>query len=95
MARRSAPLIGAAEGADRDTVDRYLHLAPTQRGPEAIAEIRALFDVYGSIEFARAYAEGIAGSALEAFEAAFADATDGEDKDFVRALIPYMLGRPR
>jgi geranylgeranyl diphosphate synthase type II len=88
-------LIGAAEGADRDTVDRYLRLAPTQRGPEAIGEIRALFDVYGSIEFARAYAEGIAGSALEAFEAAFADAADGEDKDFVRALIPYMLGRPR
>ena len=51
--------------------------------------------MYGRIEFARAYAEGIAGSALEAFEAAFADAADGEDKDFVRALIPYMLGRPR
>jgi geranylgeranyl diphosphate synthase type II len=88
-------LIGAAEGSDRHTVDRYLRLEPAERGADVIAEIRALFDVYGSIEFARAYAEGIAGSAREAFEAAFADAADGEDKDFVRALIPYMLGRPR
>jgi hypothetical protein len=86
-------LIGAARGSDRHTVDRYLRLAPTERGPEVIAAIRALFDVYGSIEFARAYAEGIAGSALDAFEAAFADAFEGADKDFVRAMIPYMLGR--
>jgi geranylgeranyl diphosphate synthase, type II len=88
-------LIGAASGPDQAIVDRYLRLAPSERRPEVIAEIRALFDVYGSIEFARAYALGIAGSALDAFEAAFADAADGEDKDFVRALIPYMLGRPR
>jgi geranylgeranyl diphosphate synthase, type II len=88
-------LIGTAEGADRDAVDRYLRLEPTERGPEEIAGIRSLFAVYGSIEFARAYAEGIAGSAVEAFEDAFADAADGEDKDFVRGLIPYMLGRPR
>jgi geranylgeranyl diphosphate synthase type II len=88
-------LIGAAGGSDRGIVDRYLRLTPTERGPEVIAQIRALFDVYGSIEFARAYAEGIAGSALDAFEAAFAGARDGGDKDFVRALIPYMLGRPR
>jgi geranylgeranyl diphosphate synthase type II len=88
-------LIGAAEGSDRHTVDRYLRLEPAERGADVIAEIRALFDVYGSIEFAGAYAQGIAGSAQDAFEAAFADAADGEDKDFVRALIPYMLGRPR
>jgi hypothetical protein len=72
-------LIGAAKGSDRGIVDRYLRLAPTERGPDVVTEIRALFDVYGSIGFARAYAEGIAGSALDAFEAAFADATDGED----------------
>jgi geranylgeranyl diphosphate synthase, type II len=88
-------LIGAVEGSDRHILDHYLRLEPNERGAEVISEIRALFDVYGSIEFARAYAEGIAGSALDAFEAAFADAVDGEDKDFVRALIPYMLGRPR
>jgi geranylgeranyl diphosphate synthase type II len=88
-------LIGVASGSDRGIVDRYLRLAPTERGPEVIAEIRALFDVHGSIEFARAYAEGIAGSALDAFEAAFAGTSDGPDKEFVRALIPYMLGRAR
>ena len=88
-------LIGAAAGADRAVVDRYLRLAPAARAPEVVAEIRALIDTYGSIEFARAYAEGIAGSALDAFEAAFGDARPGPDTDFVQALVPYMVGRAR
>ena len=88
-------LAAHAEGPDRAFVDRFLRCSPAERTPDVIVDIRSLMDAYDSIEFARAYAEGIAGSALEAFEAAFADAADGEDKDFVRALIPYMLGRPR
>jgi len=49
--------------------------------------------INGSIAFAEEYARGIAGAAVEAYEAAFADARPGEDAEFVRALIPYMLGR--
>jgi geranylgeranyl diphosphate synthase type II len=60
-----------------------------------IAHVRALIDAYGSIEFTRAYAAGIAGSAADAFEVAFAAARPGPDKDFVRALVPYMLDRRR
>jgi geranylgeranyl diphosphate synthase type II len=48
---------------------------------------------YGSIEFAAAYAQGIAGAALEAFETAFADAEPGPDREFVRAVVPYMVTR--
>ena len=58
-----------------------------------VAEIRGLMDAYGSIEFAAAYAQGIAGAALDAFEEAFAPAAAGPDRDFVRALVPYMLDR--
>jgi geranylgeranyl diphosphate synthase, type II len=88
-------LSGHAAGADRTVVDRYLRLSPAERTPEVIAEIRALIDMYGSIEFTRAYAAGIAGAALDAFEAAFAAARPGPDTEFVRALVPYMLGRTR
>jgi geranylgeranyl diphosphate synthase type II len=58
-----------------------------------IDEIRSLFVHYGSIDFARAYAGGIASAAEEAFDEAFATAMPGPDMAFVRALIPYMLGR--
>jgi geranylgeranyl diphosphate synthase type II len=88
-------LTAHAEGPDRLVVDRYLRQSPAERTPGMIADIRALVDAYESIEFARAYAAGIAGSALDAFEVAFAPARPGPDRDFVRALVPYMLDRQR
>ena len=88
-------LIGDAVGSDRVVADRYLSLSPDERTPAIVAEIRDLIDAYGSIEFARAFAEGIADSALDAFEIAFAPARPGPDTEFVRALVPYMLGRHR
>jgi geranylgeranyl diphosphate synthase, type II len=94
--KRTLPLIYLvrnARGGDRDTLDRYLALERSERTAEMVAEIRRLMDVYGSIEFAAAYARGIAGAALDAFEAAFAAAAAGPDRDFVRALVPYMLDR--
>lgn len=88
-------LAAHVEGADRAVVDRYLRLSPAERTPDLIADIRSLMDAYGSVEFTRAYAAGIAGSALDAFEVAFATARPGPDVDFVRALVPYMLDRRR
>jgi geranylgeranyl diphosphate synthase type II len=86
-------LIGHATGPDRAVVDRYLRLAPADRTTDVVGEIRALIDAYGSIEFTQAYGEGIAGSALDAFDVAFASARPGPDAEFVRAIVPYMLGR--
>lgn len=88
-------LAAHAEGADRGVVDRYLRCSPAERTPDVIADIRALIDAYGSVDFARAYAAGIAGSAADAFEVAFAAARPGADKNFVQALVPYMLDRQR
>jgi geranylgeranyl diphosphate synthase type II len=86
-------LISEAVGEDRRAVERYLRLRRADRTPAVVAEIRALIDRYGCIEFAQAYAAGIASAAAEAFEDAFAAAEPGPDRDFVRALVPYMLGR--
>jgi geranylgeranyl diphosphate synthase type II len=94
--KRTLPLIHLlrhARGPDRDTLDGYLRLDRSQRTAGMVTEIRGLLDAYGSIAFATAYARGIAGAALDAFEAAFAPATAGPDRDFVRALVPYMLDR--
>jgi geranylgeranyl diphosphate synthase type II len=94
--KRTLPLIHLlrhARGPDRDTLDGYLRLDRSERTAGMVTEIRGLLDAYGSIAFATAYARGIAGAALDAFEAAFAPATAGPDRNFVRALVPYMLDR--
>jgi geranylgeranyl diphosphate synthase type II len=94
--KRTLPLIHLlrnARGADRDTLDRYLSLERLDRTPAMVEDIRGLLDAYGSIAFAAAYARGIASAALDAFEEAFAPAEPGPDRDFVRALVPYMLDR--
>jgi len=94
--KRTLPLIHLmrhAQGSDRRLVDRYLRLERSERSAGLVAEIRGLLNAYGSIAFAAAYAQGIAGAALDAFDAAFAPAMAGPDRDFVRALVPYMLDR--
>jgi geranylgeranyl diphosphate synthase, type II len=94
--KRTLPLIHLlrhARGRDRDTLDRYIRLERSQRTGAMVAEIRGLLDAYGSVTFAAEYARGIAGAALQAFETAFAPARPGLDRDFIRALVPYMLDR--
>jgi geranylgeranyl diphosphate synthase type II len=94
--KRTLPLIHLvrnARGRDRRALDRYLRLERVERSAAIVAEIRSLLDKYESIAFAAAYARGIAGAALDAFEAAFGPAAAGRDRDFVRALVPYMLDR--
>jgi geranylgeranyl diphosphate synthase type II len=86
-------LIGNARGNDAAFVERYLALPRAERTPAVIGRLRALLDRYGSIEFAANYGAGIASVALDAFDAAFASAIPGPDTEFVRALVPYMLGR--
>lgn len=94
--KRTLPLIHllrSAQGADRDLLGRYLGLERSERTAAMVAEVRELLDAYGSITFAAEYARGIAGAALDTFEEAFASAAPGPDRDFVRALVPYMLDR--
>ena len=50
---------------------------------------------HGSLAFAEEFARGIARSASEAFEDAFADVPDSAARRFVRDLVPYMVDRDR
>jgi geranylgeranyl diphosphate synthase type II len=86
-------LIGHAQGADGRFVRDYLAMERDDRTRDVVDRVRELMDRYGSIVFATEYARGIADEALDAFDVAFASAAPGPDSDFVRALVPYMLGR--
>lgn len=88
-------VLGHATGADREVARRFAVQSRAERTADDVAAIRELIDRYDSIEFAAAYAQGIADQAAAAFEDAFTGAQPGPDLDFVRALVPYMLGRSR
>lgn len=88
-------LVEVATGSDRDVLHRYLSASPPDRTPEMVADLRRMMRDHGSIEFAASYAEGIASEAANAFDTAFEPAPSGRARDFVRALIPYMLERSR
>jgi geranylgeranyl diphosphate synthase, type II len=95
-AKRSLALIHlgrAVEGDDATVLDDYLAVDRPERTAAMVAGIRILLDKYGSIEFAHDYARGIAVAAMEACEEAFGDCPESDDTRFVRALVPYMLGR--
>ena len=84
-----------AQGSDREFLHDYLAMDRAARTPSVVERVRALMERYGSLGFARDYADGIAGAALDAYEEAFAGAREGPDTGFVRALVPYMVGRRR
>jgi geranylgeranyl diphosphate synthase, type II len=86
-------LMGQAEGDDHELVAAYLGMDRAERDPELVGEIRRLMEHYGSIDFAMQYGVGIASGAIDAFGEAFAGVAAGTDVDFLRALVPYMLGR--
>ncbi len=86
-------LMQHANGADRAVVDEYLRLDRSGRTPALVVQIRELMHRYGSVEFTRAYAAGIAGAARAAFDEAFAGVPESDATGFLRSLIPYMLDR--
>jgi geranylgeranyl diphosphate synthase type II len=88
-------LLAAASDTDRDRVTRFLALPPPRRTTQAIADVRSMMDDYGSVAFADQFARGIAHSAGEAFEQAFAGVPDSPARRFVADLIPYMVDRDR
>lgn len=95
-AKRSLAMIHlgrAVEGDDSAVLHDYLSVDRPARTPAMIEGIRALLEKYRSIEFAHDYARGIAIAAMEAYEEAFGDCPESDDTRFVKALVPYMLGR--
>jgi geranylgeranyl diphosphate synthase, type II len=87
---RLVHLLANARGADLTLVQDYLRCSRTEGSPELVRTVRDLMDDYGSIAFTSEYAEGILLVAQEYFEQAFADAQQGPDLDFLRALVPYV-----
>jgi geranylgeranyl diphosphate synthase type II len=58
--------------------------------PERVAQVVDLMVRHGSLDYASAFADGLAGAAFAEFDAAMGTLPDSPDKDFVRSLVLYL-----
>ncbi|MDX6315041.1 MAG: geranylgeranyl diphosphate synthase, type [Streptomyces sp.] len=58
--------------------------------PERIERVVGLMEKHGAVDYACAFADGLAGAALAEFDTAMGHLPDGPDKDFVRSLVLYL-----
>lgn len=70
-----------------------LALDRTRRREQDIAWVRALMDQYNCIEYARAFAHGLAGAALHEYTQVYGALPESPDKRFIRELITWVFER--
>ena len=95
-------LLAAAEPGERRALVAYLAAAAErQAGGDAVpapaigpGEVLDLMVRHGSLEFAFQFGQGVAAAAYDAFGVAFAGVPPSPPRDFVEAIVPYMLERP-
>jgi geranylgeranyl diphosphate synthase, type II len=85
--------IRESAAADRRRLLRYLGKQRRHRSASETAWVRSLLGAQGSFDYARRIAKGLAGAALYEFECGFASVAEGRDKNFIRALISWVLRR--
>ncbi|WNG62661.1 polyprenyl synthetase family protein [Archangium gephyra] len=86
-------LLNAMDPEARDRLSRVLGRSRVERTREEVQWVREQMDRYGSIDYARQVAHGLAGAAMYEFALAFADMPDSPDKDFLAALPTWVIER--
>jgi geranylgeranyl diphosphate synthase type II len=93
--KRTLILVDAFGKADRFEKERLQEILAKPRTRRAAREIEWMNELvarHGSIERARAVARQFGQAAMKEFEVAYAG-VEGEDKEFVRELVQYAVGR--
>lgn len=86
-------LLNAMDSESRARLAQVLGRPRVERTREEVQWVRKQMDRYGSIDYARQVAHGLAGAALHEFALAFADVPDSPDKDFLAALPTWVIER--
>jgi geranylgeranyl diphosphate synthase type II len=79
---------------ERRRLDAFLGLDRHARTAADVAWLAALMEKQGSIDYARSFAQGLAGAALHEFELAYGDLPETRDKAFLANLVPWVFDRP-
>jgi geranylgeranyl diphosphate synthase type II len=88
-----AHLFRSVTGAEAARLAGILGKPRADRLPREIYWLLDLLKQRGSIEYARDAARQLAKEAQHEFESAYSDARDGEDREFVRGLVQYVVER--
>ena len=86
-------LMEHADASDTAFLRSFLRTPNDARAAEMLETVFSMMVRYGSIAFAQEYGQGIALSAVDAFDEAFERVEDSPHRQFVRSLIGYMLAR--
>jgi geranylgeranyl diphosphate synthase type II len=96
--KRTLMLVHAIRNAgprDRARLLRFLALPRPRRDPGEVEWLRDLITDTGAVAHAKATAEALAGAALYEFEGIFKAAPGSRDKQFLQALVTWVLDRAR
>jgi geranylgeranyl diphosphate synthase type II len=79
--------------AERSRVRTTLASPRAERREADVRWLRQRMESYGCLDYARQIAHGLAGAALEEFEAAYAGVPDSRDKRFIAGLVSWVFER--
>jgi geranylgeranyl diphosphate synthase type II len=82
-----------ATAEQRGRLVEILDSSREQRTAEQVKWIRALMDSYGSIDYARDIAHGLAGAALHEYNFIYDELPDSRDKRFISGLVTWVFER--
>jgi len=82
-----------ATAKEKRRITEILGLTRDQRSGEQIEWVCGLMDNYGSMEYARRIAQGLAGAALHEYAGIFDALPDSRDKQFIRGLATWVFER--
>lgn len=86
-------LLARADDADRTWLRGFLGLHQRDRTPDDCTRVAGMLRGYGSVDYARGFAEEMATAARAEFARAYAQAPARTRLAFVRHMIDYMLQR--
>jgi len=78
---------------ERARLSELLKLPREERGVSDVEWIRNLMEKYGSVEYARSVAHGLAGAALHEYSCIYDDLPHSIDKEFIRGLVTWVFER--
>lgn len=94
--KRTIMLLHLLQQATTDQCDEIIHFLGTPRearSEQQVNHIRRLMDHYGSIDYARQIAHGLAGAALHEYSLIFESLPESRDKHFIKGLVTWVFER--
>ena len=78
---------------ERQYLTETMALPREERGSETVTWVRELMKKYGSLEYARAIARGLAGAAQHECSNIYDQLPPSRDRDFIRGLVSWIFER--